>query len=945
HTAQDILIQEANLIEQGREAELPAPVPFRNFVAQARLGVSEQEHEQFFTELLGHIDEPTAPFGLLDVQGDGSDVQEASLHLPDELSSQIRQQARSHGVSAASLMHLAWALVLARTSGRDDVVFGTVLLGRMQGGEHADRVMGMFINTLPVRLDVGQHEVEASLKATHKVLAQLLKHEHAPLALAQRCSGVVAPAPLFTALLNYRHASQTLMAEAAAVEAGSQQVEAEDDDMEFRVTEDRTNYPVTLSIDDLGEGFHFKTQATSPIAPDRINTMMLNALQVLLEALTQRPRQLLTQLDILPRDERQQVLDGWNTLPDSPAVQECLHELFEAQAALDPHAVALQLGEQQLSYGELNAQANQLAYWLRGQDVAADTLVAICVERGFAQIVALLAVLKAGGAYVPLDPAYASDRLRYTLEDAQPALLLLDASGKAALGEGELAVRTVDVVTDAALWQELPTQNLPGYAVTTAPHHLAYVIYTSGSTGKPKGVMVEHRNVVRLFGSTDNWFGFGRDDVWSLFHSFSFDFSVWEIWGALLYGGKLVIVPLDVARSPVEFYDLLCSSGVTVLNQTPSAFLQLSAVQANHAGAHALRRVIFGGEALELRTLKPWYEREQNQQTELINMYGITETTVHVTYRPLTAADAQREGASPIGGRIPDLSLYILDTHGLPAPVGVIGELYVGGAGVARGYLNRPELTAERFIANPFSNDAANARLYKTGDLGRWLPDGTVEYLGRNDFQVKIRGFRIELGEIEAKLAHCPDVREVVVLAREDSPGDKRLVAYYLGDAPIEELRTLAIANLPPYMVPAAYVRLDSLPLTPNGKLDRRALPAPEGSHLVRRGYEAPIGETEAQLAQIWAELLGLSQVGRNDNFFELGGHSLLAIRLVERMRSASLFTDIRTLFSAETLADLAAATSRESDDIVVPENLIPAQPHADGAADVAEDDFEEFRL
>jgi len=348
--------------------------------------------------------------------------------------------------------------------------------------------------------------------------------------------------------------------------------------------------------------------------------------------------------------------------------------------------------------------------------------------------------------------------------------------------------------------------------------------------------------------------------------------------------------------------------------------------------------VIFGGEALELRTLKPWYEREVNAQTELVNMYGITETTVHVTYCPLRPAGTERPGPSPIGQRIPDLRLYVLDAQGEPAPIGVTGELYVGGAGVARGYLRRPELTAERFVANRFE---PGERLYRTGDLGRWLPDGTVEYLGRNDFQVKIRGFRIELGEIEAQLARAADVHEVVVLAREDVPGDKRLVAYYQGAAMAEELRALAQANLPPYMVPSAYVRLDSFPLTPNGKLDRRALPAPEGGAVARRAYEAPNGDTEEKLAAIWADLLQIDQVGRHDNFFELGGHSLLAIQLIERMRVQNMFVDIRTLFTAHALADLAAAVGTESGDVAVPANLIPAQLDDEPS----DDEFEEFRL
>ncbi|MFN4934007.1 non-ribosomal peptide synthetase, partial [Bradyrhizobium sp.] len=406
------------------------------------------------------------------------------------------------------------------------------------------------------------------------------------------------------------------------------------------------------------------------------------------------------------------------------------------------------------------------------------------------------------------------------------------------------------------------------------------------------------------------WYQFGPADVWTLFHSYAFDFSVWEIWGALLYGGRLVVVPQLTARSPDDFYHLLCRERVTVLNQTPSAFRQLIAAQAEAVETHHLRTVIFGGEALEPAALKSWYRREANQATSLINMYGITETTVHVTYYALQAADADRHGASPIGQPIPDLKVYILDAYGEPAPIGVAGEICVGGAGVARGYLNRPELTAERFVEDRFSGEAG-ARLYRTGDLGRWLSDGTIAYLGRNDFQVKIRGFRIELGEIEARLSEHAGIRDAAVIVREDGPGDKRLVAYYAGDAAIgaEELRGHLAARLPDYMVPSAYVHLERLPLTPNGKLDRKALPAPEDDAYAVRAYAPPQGETEAAVARIWSELLGIERIGRHDNFFALGGHSLLAVTLVERMRREGLAADIGTLFATPSLAALAAAS------------------------------------
>ncbi|MBD2910465.1 amino acid adenylation domain-containing protein [Burkholderia pseudomallei] len=931
HTTLERVIEEARAIEQGRAEDLPRPEPFRNFVAQARLGVSEADHEAYFRAKLGDIDEPTAPFGLLSVQGDGREIAEAARTLKPELSGALRGHARRLGVSAASMMHVAWGLVLSRTTGRQDVVFGTVLFGRMQGGAQSDRALGLFINTLPVRMKVAQTGVEASVKETHAQLAELMRHEHAPLVLAQRCSGVPAQTPLFTSLLNYRYG---LRHRADAATPGG-------DDIELLSARERTNYPLTLSVDDLGQDFSLTVQVSGHVDPQRVCAFMETALEQLAQALGEQPQCDIGGLDVLPRSEREQMVYEWNATERDYPIEQCIHQLFEAQVDRKPEAIALTFEGQRLSYAELNARANRLAHYLQARGVGPDRLVALCAERGIEMVVGLLAILKAGGAYVPLDPAYASDRLRGIVEDSQPALVLADAVGRAALGELDSALPVIDLETDALRWREMPATN-PEVA-SQHVHHLAYVIYTSGSTGRPKGVMVEHAQVVRLFGATQAWFGFDERDVWTLFHSHGFDFSVWEMWGALLHGGRLVIVPTEVTRTPSAFFALLCAEGVTVLNQTPSAFQALMSAQEEReeaAGnieranvvAHRLRYVIFGGEALEPRTLASWYARH-GERTQLVNMYGITETTVHVTYCALRAEDAMRLGASPIGVRIPDLQLYVLDARREPVPMGVTGELYVGGAGVARGYLNRPELTRERFIDDPF---VAGGRLYKTGDLARWRTDGSLEYLGRNDFQVKIRGFRIELGEIEAQLAKVTGVREVVVLARDSAAdtdqnadpnasatansSEKRLVAYYTGDADVAALRAQAAQHLPSYMVPSAYVRLDAWPLTPNGKLDRRALPAPADDAYARAEYEAPQGAKEEALAVIWRELLHVERVSRHDNFFELGGHSLLAVQLVSRLRQAlSVEVALSTVFDAPVLSALAERLEAENTAVLPP--------------------------
>ncbi|WP_414155508.1 amino acid adenylation domain-containing protein [Pseudomonas sp. BNK-43-a] len=907
HTALDIVRREIGAWLAGNAEQVGPAVPFRNLLAQARQALDVPAHEAFFTAMLADIDEPTLAFGVADVEDQA--VEEARLTLERGLSLRLRAQARRLGVSPAAIAHLGLARVLGQLSGREAVVFGTVLLGRMEVGEGGEQALGMFINTLPLRIDVGEHSVRQGLQATHTRLTGVLGHEQAPLALAQRCSAVAAPAPLFNTVLNYRHSDAADAAEVIDIAPGIQVLGAEE----------RTNYPLTINIDDLGEDLRITALVAGGLGAQRIAGYLARALEQIVEALDSDPDAPLNGIDILPADEREQLIHGQNRPLLEFALTPLLHQRFEAHAQARPQDTALIFEQQSLSYGELNQRANQLAHRLIELGIGPDDRVAICVERGLGMLVGLLGVLKAGAGYVPIDPAYPAERIAFTLSDSAPRAILTQADSLALLGEVTAPVIDLD---DPSL-QLQPTGNpmLAGLL----PSHLAYVIYTSGSTGLPKGVMVEHGNVSRLFSATHDWFAFNRQDTWALFHSFAFDFSVWEIWGALAFGGQLLIVPQRISRSPDECYALLCRTGVSVLNQTPSAFRQLIAAQERSELQHSLRQVIFGGEALEPGLLKPWYARIGNAGTRLVNMYGITETTVHVTYRPLQAADAQLVGVSPIGSRIPDLQLYVLDACRQPVPTGVTGELYVGGAGVARGYLNREALSAERFIADPFN---PGGRLYKTGDLARWAADGSLDYLGRNDDQVKIRGFRIELGEIEARLAACEGVREAVVMARRDSAGEQRLVAYWLAAAGAEPdaaaLRDSLLCHLAEYMVPAAFVRLESFPLTANGKLDRKALPEPDGEAFARRAFEAPHGEVEQRIAAIWQQLLGLEQVGRHDNFFELGGHSLLAVKLVERMRQQELAADVRVLFGQPTLSALAAAVSADLP-AQVPINRIPA--------------------
>jgi amino acid adenylation domain-containing protein len=582
----------------------------------------------------------------------------------------------------------------------------------------------------------------------------------------------------------------------------------------------------------------------------------------------------------------------------------CLHQLFEAQVARTPEAIAVSFNHRQLTYRELNDRANRLAHQLLALKVEPEVLVGLSVERSLDMVVGILGILKAGGAYVPLDPTYPADRLAYMLADARVPVLVTTQHLAGSFGDYTGSLVCLDAPTGSEYSHENPV-------TAVNPDNLIYIIYTSGSTGKPKGVMVTHANVGRLFAATQEWYQFDDRDVWTLFHSYAFDFSVWELWGALIYGGRLAIVPFEVSRSPQDFYELLARERVTILNQTPSAFRQLMRV-ATEAQANlelSLRRVIFGGEALDLPSLKPWFAKYGDTAPQLVNMYGITETTVHVTYRPIDARDLER--GSVIGCPIPDLELAILADDLQPVAIGVAGEMYVGGAGVTRGYLNRPELTAERFIANPLTSPTSTT-LYRTGDLARYLPNGDIEYLGRIDNQVKIRGFRIELGEIEAAIAQQPQVEAAVVIVREDEPGDVRLVAYFVpttaAQIDLATLRTSIKQQLPDYMVPSAFVSLDVIPLTPNGKTDRQALPAPAPVKLgSSQNFVAARTATETILTEIWQELLRLDRVGVADNFFDLGGNSLLGLKAIAQIQARFKFkVSVVRLYQYPTIRSMA---------------------------------------
>ncbi len=830
--------------------------------------------------------------------------------LPAELGEALAALAQREGATLFMALLTAWTIVLARSSGQRDVVVGTSIAGRNRS--ELEGLVGFFANTLVLRTRLDrQASARELLRQVRDVALGAYAHQDLPF---EDLVGLLnqprdlSRHPLFQIMVMFQN--EPLQPPALpGVDAAI-----------LPVAHATSKFDLTLRLETRPDGqwlvFEHRTDLFEAATVARLADQLLHVLAEL-AADPDRRWALLPLLHVGPPPE-------WHALQPPRSTFTCIHERFAAQAAATPGATALAYEGQRLSYAELDAQANRLAHLLIAQGVGPETLVAICMERSALLVVAILGVLKAGGAYVPVDPAYPAGRIRLILEDARPAAVLT-AGEQAALAEaGAAGWRLIDLTGAAALLERQP-DTAP--ARRALPDNLAYVIYTSGSTGRPKGSLISHANVDRLLRACEPWFGFGPQDVWTLFHSAAFDFSVWELWGALCYGGRLVVVPYLVSRAPEAFYDLLIGEGVTVLNQTPSAFQQLVAVDQGRADALrlALRLVIFGGEALHLPSLLPWVERHGDQAPLLVNMYGITETTVHVTYRPLRRADIEGSPGSVIGVPIADLQLHLLDENGQAVPTGVVGGLYVGGAGLARGYLNRPDLTAERFVPNPFSSTPGE-RLYHSGDLARLRHAGDLEYLGRSDFQVKLRGFRIELGEIKALLKQHEGVRDAEVVLREGaSRADKRLIAYIVPaqepktenrepgveDAELKtqnsKLRTFLAERLPNYMVPAAFVTLPALPLTVNGKLDTRALPDP----LIDRddlatAFLAPSSDAEVVIAEQWRAVLGVARVGLHDSFFDLGGNSLLATQLINLLQGVfQVKVALRPFFLSPTIAGL----------------------------------------
>ncbi|WP_410667634.1 non-ribosomal peptide synthase/polyketide synthase [Amycolatopsis sp. cmx-4-68] len=775
--------------------------------------------------------------------------------VPAGTTARLKELSRAQGGTLFMTLLAACQLLFARWSGQSDVAVGTVVSGRER--TELEGLIGFFVNTLVLRSTVDlRRGFDAFLGEVRETVLDAFAHQDVPF---DRVVDDLQPE---------RDTSRTPLCQVMVVLHNTPDARPALPGLD---AEELAPPVVTAGFDLM---VHFQETAGRLDALVNYNTDLFDAatierltgwLRTLLAGIAAAPDRPLARLPWSTAAERDLVLAEWNG-KGVPEPAPTLPELFAAQVTRTPDAVAVTSGTTELTYRELDRRANRLAHRLIAEGAGPDRLVALRLPRSADLVVGVLAVLKAGAGYLPIDPAYPAARVEAMVADARPVC-----------------------VVDSVEAEDGPDTAPPVRAV---PENTAYVIYTSGSTGVPKGVLIPHANVTRLFSSTAPWFGFGEQDVWTLFHSYAFDFSVWELWGALLHGGRLVVVPPDAVRSPEEFVTLLAEEGVTVLNQTPSAFYRLSTVASPPL---SLRYVIFGGEALDSARLAEWRRRHPDGP-RLVNMYGITETTVHVTHRVLDA-----DGPATVGVPIPDLRTYVLDADLVPVPPGVTGELYVAGAGLARGYLNRPGLTASRFVADPFG--APGTRMYRTGDLLRWTAAGELEYRGRADQQVKIRGFRIELGEVEAALTAHPDVAEAAVLAH--GTGDaKRLVAYLTGSVPgTTALREFLGRSLPAHMVPAVFVPLEKLPLNANGKLDHRALPEP-GARAETR-YVAPRTDAEAVLAEVWSAVLGVDRVGVEDNFFGLGGDSILSIQVVARARQAGLALTSKDLFRHQTIAEL----------------------------------------
>jgi surfactin family lipopeptide synthetase C len=876
---------------EGRELHLEPSRPYKDYIAWLQQQDLSQA-EEFWRATLKGFTTPT-PLVIERVSGDSRGQEESypehEIKLSPSATAALQTLTRQHQLTLNTIVQGAWALLLSRYSGERDVVFGSVIAGRPAALPGIETMVGLFINNLPVRVRVSpEMPLIAWLQDLQAQQSEARQFEYSPLAQVQGWSDVARGIPLFSSIVAFQNFPVT-----APDGHGSRQIGT------LRTVEAQ-NYPLALSASvgaELSLILRYNPRLFEPSAVLRL----LGHLQTLLNAIAANVKhQHLSDLPLLTEAERRQSLWEWNDTATDYPQQRGVHKLFEEQAARTPEALAAVFDEERLSYRELNRRANQVAHYLRGLGVGPEVPIGICMERGIEMITGLLGILKAGGAYVPLDPQNPLDRVAFMIEDAQVGLLLTQERLL-----DKLPPHCERVICLDTQWEEIAKQSTENPNISVSTANLAYIIYTSGSTGIPKGICITHRAIARLV-CNSNYVRLTDADIVAQASNASFDAATFEIWGALLHGARLVGVKREALLSPATLAAQLERDQVSTLFLTTALFNQIARQQPE--GFSTLKQLLFGGEMVDVDCVRQVLE--SGSPARLLHVYGPTETTTYATWWKVDEISVEADNV-PIGRPLSNTELYVLDQQAQPVPVGAVGELYIGGAGLARGYLRRPELTAEKFVPHPFSREAG-ARLYRTGDLVRRLDDGSVEFVGRIDHQVKVRGFRIELGEIEAMFNQHPAIREAVVVVREDEQRERHLVAYVVsGHQPtptVSELRRYLSAKLPDYMIPVQYVWLAEMPLTVNGKIDRHALPAPESERprLVEE-YCAPRTPPEEMLARIWSEVLRVEQIGIHDTFFELGGESILAIKLLSRInKDFNIELPLRALFEQPTVAELA---------------------------------------
>lgn len=883
---------------KGQDFRLPPSRPYRDYIAWLQKQ-DQAKAEAFWRTTLSSFHAPTPlVVGRPNHVVDGPEQHtEQRIVLSQAATEALHTIARQHKLTMNTLVQGAWALLLSRYSGETDIVFGSPISSRPAQLPGSNGMVGLFINTIPVRVKVPRQAAIATwLQELQQQQVEAQQYHYTALAQIQSWSAIPRGMPLFESILVFENYPL-----AAWKQQGGETLALSD----VRFIE-QTNYPLSIEAVLVPELVIQMLYDNRRFDPTTI-TRMLDHFQILLHGFATLPHGRLSELSLLTEAERHMLLEEWNTTDSLFPAEQSLHQMVEHHARCTPAAVAVAVAGQQLTYQELNGRANQLARHLQSRGVGPNTLAGICVEASFDLVIGILGILKTGAAYVPLDPRYPAERLRYMLEDSQ-AVVLLTQQALAI----QLPIRPEAVVYLDSEWTAISRHSREDLAASVDPQSLAYVIYTSGSTGQPKGVACAHRSVVNLLSDIDRRQPLPAGSQASLWTSMSFDVSVYELLSALTSGATLHIVPDEVRTDGPRLCAWLAERRIASAYLPPFMVADLATAVAHNPAAFSLRRLLVGVEPIPEALLQGIGHRLP--ELVIINGYGPTETTVCSTIYHVTDGP-DRDRPAPIGRPIQNTRIYLLDYQLQLTPIGVAGEVYIGGEGLARGYLNRPELTAERFIPDPFSHPEgahAGSRLYRVGDLARWLPDGTLEFLGRADHQVKIRGFRIETAEIEAVLSAHPAVQDCVVIAREDTPGQKRLVAYVVaeaGSAPTtQELRAALQISLPEHMVPAVFVMLESLPLTPNGKINRQALPTPDQ---VRAGadeaYVAPQTPAEQILAAIWSEILGIEPIGIHDNFFELGGDSIVCIQIISRANQAGLQLTPKQLFEQRTIANLAA--------------------------------------